>query len=248
MKIKTQLVIKIVLITFCISMSAIYIYSISVKQHDLDIWVFDTAGSPSILIRTPEDKRILVNGGSSNGIVRELTRVLPFYSKKIDMLIATEDKDKYTAGLYGVTERFSVGSVYLSEYSTTTEQISREFLKLTKRKNISTARLIAGQVIEVDKDVSLHVLFPVSPQSFKYSNASPPQLVFSVTYGSSTVVIGGKPSEKIRKFVNKSSSTTPQVLVLNRSVTISNKEYKLKEIGALRIRSDGANSFVDQNK
>src|ERR1700690_3654211 len=55
----------------------------------LEIYAFNLKSGRSYFIRTPDDKRILVDGGANSEIIGELTRILPFYSRRIDSLIAT---------------------------------------------------------------------------------------------------------------------------------------------------------------
>jgi hypothetical protein len=102
-----------------------YIFSVSQKPTKFELYVFNTPGNPSIFIRTPQDQRILINGGSNSSIIRYLTSVLPFYSKRIDQVVAlSDDKDDVT-GLVSVRERYEIGSTTVLKIDLLSQGIAR---------------------------------------------------------------------------------------------------------------------------
>jgi beta-lactamase superfamily II metal-dependent hydrolase len=73
----------------------------------LDIYLFALKSGQSAFIRTPDDRRILVNGGSNSEIIRRISKRLPFYSRRIDALIVTDTSAKNVSGLIDVLERYA---------------------------------------------------------------------------------------------------------------------------------------------
>ena len=94
-----------------------YAYIESNRPAVLELFIFNTPGNPAIFIRTPNDKRILINGGSNSEIIERISGILPFYSRRIDMVIATNDDPKNTTGLIDVIDRYSVDKVVLPAVS-----------------------------------------------------------------------------------------------------------------------------------
>jgi hypothetical protein len=92
------------------SVISIYVVSVSRKPTKLELYVFNTPGNPSVFIRTPEDRRVLINGGSNSSIIRYLTDILPFYSKRIDQVVALSTSTDDMNGLVSVKERYTIGS------------------------------------------------------------------------------------------------------------------------------------------
>ena len=80
----------------------------SARPHRFELSVFATPGSPSLFVRTADDERILIDGGANAEIVRRLTAILPFYSRRIDLVVSTGDDPKRAVGLIEVARRYSV--------------------------------------------------------------------------------------------------------------------------------------------
>src|SRR5579862_8559455 len=90
-----------------------YAWLESKRPPILEEYVFDEPGAPAMLVRTPEDARVLVDGGSNADVIRRLTSVLPFYSRHIDMVVATAPDAAHVTGLIDVLERYDVGKAVI---------------------------------------------------------------------------------------------------------------------------------------
>ncbi len=197
--------------------SAGFIFGYAWHQRDrlkvLEMYVFDLKSNEAIFIRTPNDRRILINGGANSEIIRELTKILPFYSRKIDTIIATNTNGKNVSGLIDVLKRYSVGKVILPAVtlesiglSTSTDHVYSVFLDTIKEKGIEVERVKKGDRVEFDS-VSFNILFPTASESFKYSKASGPELVMKISYDKNSIFILNNVTPKIQKYI--ASSTAP---------------------------------------
>ena len=78
----------------------------------LTVEVFDVGQGDSILIRTPDGQKLLVDGGPDGEVVeQELGEALPFWDKKLDMVLLTHPDSDHLTGLLSVVERYDVGQV-----------------------------------------------------------------------------------------------------------------------------------------
>ena len=206
------------------------------RKPILEIYVFDLKSGSSVFIRTPDDKRILIDGGADSAVIRELTDILPFYSRRIDMIIATDAYGKDVSGLIDVLERYSVDKVVVPAVSlqslglaSSTDQIYATFIDTVKRLKVSMVEVSAGDVLDFGQGVvgqgvggqtvQAKVLFPVVPVSvspgaassskpaFQYSNASAPEIILKISYDQTSVLLLGNATPKVQKFV--ASSTVP---------------------------------------
>ncbi len=202
---------------FILLASAGFIFGFAWQEWDrtkvLEIYVFDLKSNEATFIRTPNDKRILINGGANSGIIRQLTKILPFYSRKIDTIIATDTNGNNVSGLIDILKRYSVDKVILPAItleslglSTTTDQIYSVFLDMIKEKGIRIEQVKEGDKVEFDS-VSFNFLFPTASESFKYSKASAPQLVMNISYGKNSIMLLNNVTSKIQKFI--ASGTAP---------------------------------------
>jgi len=202
----------------------------------LEIYVFDLPGSPAVLIRTPDDKRILVDGGSNSDVVRGLTGVLPFYSRRIDAVIVTVADGKHTTGLIDVLNRYDVGKIIIPAITleslglaSSTDEIYKTFLETIDQKGIPPEYALAGRRFTLDQagvdslasSTVMSILFPVPADDFKYSKASGPETLFRIDHGSSSVVFTGGATSKIQKYI-AANLMPADVLVVSNNPTASN--------------------------
>ena len=113
-----------------------YMWYESSRPRTFELYVFDTPGMPSIFIRTAHDRCILINGGANADIVHRLTELLPFYSRRIDEVVATNDDPKNVTGLIEVLGRYRIDSVTL-EVPTSTDPTYAVFLETVKTAKVS---------------------------------------------------------------------------------------------------------------
>ena len=206
-----------------------------------EMYIFGLKTSTAAFIRTPDDKRILINGGSNSEVIRHISKVLPFYSRRIDMVIATDTDKKNVTGLIGVVGRYSVDQVLVPRItleelnlsvSTSSDRTYDTFLSAVRKAKIPMRELIAGEKVRFSSkknnsdlsaqmgqagkdseylgsyDVSMNILFPVDTETFSYSKASPPEILFTLTHGSTDILWSGNSSKKIQKYITSSATST----------------------------------------
>jgi len=81
----------------------------------LTVTFLDVGQGDAILIEDPAGHRILVDGGpSGEALTSALGRRLPFYDRRIDLLVLTHPQSDHLGGLPAVLDRYGVGSVLAS--------------------------------------------------------------------------------------------------------------------------------------
>ena len=187
----------------------------------MEIYVFAFKSGRSVFIRTPEDRRILVDGGPNSEVIRQISEILPFYSRRIDTIIATNDSGKNVGGLIDVVERYEVGNVYLPAHTlrslslaSSSDQIYETFIEVAKDKLLNIEELARGRVISLDSHSAMQILFPADPADFAYSKSSAPEVLFSITYDNNRLLFAGDATTKIQKNIASSTRATQKADVL----------------------------------
>lgn len=193
----------------------------------LELYVFDVPGAPAVFIRTPEDKRVLIDGGSNSDIIRRLTDILPFYSRRIDMLIATHPDGKHVTGLIDVLDRYQVDQVVLPAGISSTDPIYLTFRKTIDDHKVPLREVVAGESMSFDEKVSAEVLFPALPDQFEYSKASAPQLMLKIVHGKNEIVLAGDATTKIQKHIAMKNQGGVDALVVSTGLSSSNISTEL---------------------
>ncbi len=196
-----------------------YVWNEKHRQPLLEIYVFDLKSGSSVFIRTPDDARILINGGGNAEVIRELTGILPFYSRRIDTVIATDANGKDVSGLIDILERYSVDRVVVPAVSlqslglaSSTDQIYGVFLDTAKRLKIPLEEVSAGGTLDFGQKiggqrVKADILFPAI-NAFAYSKASAPEIIMKISYGGTSVMLLGNATTKVQKFLVSSAASS----------------------------------------
>ena len=221
--------------TFLVFVISIYVWNVSKLPTELEFYVFDTKDDPSIFVRTPDDVRILINGGGNSEIIREITKVLPFYSRRIDEVIVTSDSSDDVTGLIDVVNRYKVSRIILptitareSGFSSSTDKIYETFLDTIDQLKIPIEKVGRGDVIDLG-GLKFDVLFPEALSRFRYSKASPPEMILKLDYGATPFFLIGNASPKVQKFLVGSNATSikSNVLIVPHNVSTSSLSTNL---------------------
>lgn len=113
------------------------------SRDNLRAWFFDVGQGDSILLDTPDQRQILIDGGPNSSILRELSRALPLDDKEIDLVISTHNDSDHLAGLNEVLKHYKIGKIWLTGAINPT-QTFQKFVGLIKEKSISTETVKAG--------------------------------------------------------------------------------------------------------
>ncbi|OGB74229.1 hypothetical protein A2V68_00470 [candidate division Kazan bacterium RBG_13_50_9] len=99
-------------------------------DNQLRVYFLDVGQGDAVLIRTPSHHTILVDGGPDDSVVYQLSRVLPIWDRKIDLMVLTHPQADHMTGLLSVLDRFQVKEILatFAEYPTET---NAEWLKRT---------------------------------------------------------------------------------------------------------------------
>ena len=138
-----------------------YVWREEHREPILEVYVFNLKSGSSVFVRTPDDKRMLINGGANSEVIRELTNILPFYSRRIDTVIATVADGKEVSGLINVLERYSVDNVVVPAVTlqslglaSTTDQIYSTFLNTVRRLKIPLREVSVDDVLDLGRNIS----------------------------------------------------------------------------------------------
>ena len=165
-----------------------YAWHESNRPKVLEMYIFDVPGSPAVFIRTPNDKRVLINGGSNSEIIKNISETLPFYSRRIDHVIATVGDGDHTTGLIDVVDRYAVDKAIVPAITldtlglaSSTDRIYEVFMKTVEDRSLVIQKVAAGTRLILDPSeteaVTADILFPALPEKFKYSKASATKLL-----------------------------------------------------------------------
>ena len=187
------LAVAAILLGFCL---------LSLPDGKLHVFVLDIGQGDSILIQTPTDERILVDGGPDDSVLKELGKVMPFYEKTIDVVLLSHPHMDHVNGLVEVLKRYHVGTVIMSGAKYNYSGYN-EFLNEIHELKLPV--VYAGEPVDyVLGSVTLDMLFPFdSEQGMSFENQNNGSIVFRLLYGKKSFYFPGDlEMESEQKLVN----------------------------------------------
>ena len=135
----------------------------SLPDEQLHVSFLNIGQGDAILIQTPCQQNILIDGGPSpQAINLELGKKLPFWDRTIDLVVLTQPQADHVTGLVEVAQRYEVKQV-LEPGMPYTSSIYQQWLELVKEKNIKRTIAQSGQQIDLGGGSKIEVLNPPSP-------------------------------------------------------------------------------------
>ncbi|MCH7759423.1 MBL fold metallo-hydrolase [Patescibacteria group bacterium] len=125
----------------------------------LRIIFLDVGQGDAILIQTPDQQNILIDGGPDKNIIYKLDKYIPFNHRQIDIMIATHADLDHITGLTETLARYSVKAVLDNGLQGSAPAYTR-WQRLIKEKNIYQMTINAPQTIDLEDQVSLEFLWP----------------------------------------------------------------------------------------
>ncbi|MDA0676692.1 MAG: ComEC/Rec2 family competence protein [Chloroflexi bacterium] len=158
------------------------------NSDQLTVTFFETDRGDMILIRTPNGNSVLIDGGRDPlGAVRSIDRVLPFWDRSLDLLIATHPDADHIGGLTAVLERYDVDAVaeIPTSHGSTVYAAWRNAVEAYGGSTV----IYPGTVIGLDDGVTLEVLSGGRP--FPDAAINDASIVTMLRYGSFAMLLTG---------------------------------------------------------
>ena len=126
----------------------------------LTVTFLDVGQGDAMLIETPDDHRVLIDGGpTDSAITTALGRNLPFYDRRIDLVVLTHPQEDHVGGLLEVLDEYDVRAILNSpaQGETGLAGIWDDLLD-SSDSNVTSAD--AGQRVDLGSGTTLEVLSP----------------------------------------------------------------------------------------
>ncbi len=216
---------------FCFTIivwSSVFLYGFDGK---LKVYFLNVGQGDAIFIETPDKFQVLVDGGPDNSILSELSSVMPFYDKSIDLLVLTHPQKDHIFGLIDVLKRYEVKNVLFSSIQYKSN-IYDEFKKIIKEKNINFIEAKAGKSLVLGDLVKMDLIYPFfDASSKKVKNPNDISLAFVLTFLEKKFLFAGDAELKEEiDLVNSGIDIDVDVLKLNHhGSNTSNSELFLEK-------------------
>lgn len=154
--------------------------------QDLKICFIDVGQGDCTLIKTPNHKTILMDGGGSKnneeydvGKSVVLPYLLNHHTKRIDMMVVSHFDADHCNGLVSILENLEVKSLIIGKQKEETKEY-KQIIEIAKKKKITLQIVEKKNQINIEKDLWFDVLYPEETLSLQGLNNN--SLVLTLNY------------------------------------------------------------------
>lgn len=144
----------------------------------------------AIFIDAPNGNQVLLDGGPDKTVLRELSAVMPFYDRSLDMAIMSHPNLDHLGGLVETLKRYRVDAAMDSGASHSIGEYA-EWERLIRDNDIKYLRGYDGMRFHLADGVYLDVLSPESGASLQGKNVNDVMLTARLVYGENSFLLTG---------------------------------------------------------
>ncbi len=212
------------------------------RKGILTFAVLNVGQGDALFIESPTGTQVIVDGGPGKTLLREISSVLPWYDRHIDMIVVTNPDADHYEGFIPFLEKYSVDVIL--EAGTTNENLEYEVLeKEIIEKKIPKVLARRGQIIDLGGGAYLRIIFPDRDVLGLTSNDG--SIVMQLVYGNTRVMLQGDSTAKIEHYLAGLDSDLKSTILKaghHGSRTSSTEEYVSKVSPQYTLISSGKNN------
>ena len=192
---------------------------------DLKIYFIDVGQGDSCLIITPNNKKILIDGGEGDTDVL-LSYLLDRRIKAIDYIMISHFDSDHCNGLIEVIQKLKIKNILISKQAYFCDEY-KNIAKIINSKKIKVTFVKQGDKLNIDKNIKLDIFYP--PGKLEYEDLNNNSIVAKLSYNKFTILFTGdieKSEENIlNKYNQKELESTVIKIAHHGSKTSSSEEF-----------------------
>jgi competence protein ComEC len=166
-------------------------------DSNLEVDFLNVGQGDSELVKTPFGQNILIDGGPDNSVLKELGAHLPFWDRKIDLMVLSHPHEDHITGLVDVLERYDVKKVIYTG-AAYNAPVYAAWLKLITDKKIPLVLITRPQIINLSENCHLQILYPqASLVGASFADLNDTSLVVRLAYGQTNFLFTGDAGQAV---------------------------------------------------
>ena len=156
------------------------------KNKDFCIHVIDVGQADSILITTPSNKNMLIDGGDEDSAKIIKSYLKSKKVKNLDVVIATHPDSDHIGSLDYIIDNFDVEKIYMPN-QTTDSECYINLIDSCNKKNLKVNYLSKDDSFNLDDSTNIYVLSP----SYITDNNNSKSIVLNISYKNNNFLFTG---------------------------------------------------------
>lgn len=156
------------------------------NSSKLQVTICDVGQGDAVVIRTPHQHTILFDGGPDNSVMKCLGKALPFWERRIDLVLLSHPHADHLNGLVDVLKTYSV-SQFASEDLANTSNGYKALQNAIRTEGLTWQTLSRGDRIKLDSGIVLSIIGPT--KEYLHSTAVGGKYITSSEFASLEVLL-----------------------------------------------------------
>ncbi len=192
--------VKIYILSLFICINIFIFYAVFHENRNglLKIAFLNIGQGDAIFIESPTGTQILVDSGPNKIILSALGRVMPFYDRSLDAIIATHPDADHVGGFPSVLRNYTVGE-YFYNGAVGTTGVFHELEDQVQKQLIKTHIARRGETIDIGGGAYLSILYPDRKPQGKDTNEY--SIIAQLVYGDSTILLTGDAPRDVEEYL-----------------------------------------------
>lgn len=165
----------------------------------LTVSFLDVGQGDAVFISAPSGRQLLIDGGKNRAVIRQLSRVMPWYDRSIDVVLATHPDADHIGGLPDVFARYDVDLVVHSSVQDAEGADAMAFDAAVADEGVESIVAERGQTIDLGGGAYLEVLFPDRAVPLIETNTG--SVIVRVVYGETSFMLTGDSPKSIEEYL-----------------------------------------------
>jgi competence protein ComEC len=165
----------------------------------LHVYALDVGQGDALLLRTPRGRTVLVDGGPDPLLLTaRLGRVLPFWQRRLHLVVSTHADSDHLGGLIPVAQRYRVGAALESPCMPASDLTAAWHAGLSAQ-GVTPLPGVAGVQVELEPGLTLTLLQPDADAACAAASSNDKSVVALVTYGDCRILLTGDASAEVER-------------------------------------------------
>lgn len=167
-------------------------------RENLTVSFLNVGQGDSIFIESPTGRQVLIDGGPNREVLRKLARVIPWYDRSLDVVIATHPDADHISGLIDVLRRYRVSLILEPGVKGDTPQ-AESMLQSVANEDAQLLFARRGQVIDIGGGARIEILFPDRDVENLETNMA--SIVARLVYGETAFLLTGDSPKEVESYL-----------------------------------------------
>jgi|SRR3989344_3310267 len=188
----------VVLFLFLVTLGIWYAIFREDRHGILTVSFLNIGQGDAIFIDVPSGRQVLVDGGPDRSVLRELGKILPWWDRSIDVVVATHPDADHISGLVDVLQRYRVEHIFHPGVEKNTGPAESMLLSVASEGAEETIAR-RGQIIDLGSSAHIEILFPDRDVSRVETNTA--SIVARLVYGDTSFMLTGDSPQGIEEYL-----------------------------------------------